>query len=123
MILLDLLDQFFIYEPKAALDDQGAKCHVKGFCLCAKALVKLICIGISQFIPWNQFSKLDQMIISRKLPTEWKKAVCTIELIWKVVSINMEKSGQLLGADKPISKQLIPIPKHNRCRTMVFDFS
>ena len=52
--LFYLLDEFFIRDPQAGLDDQGPQRHAKWLRRTNNPLAELGCIVIFQFIPWDQ---------------------------------------------------------------------
>ena len=100
-VLFDLLNQFFISQPHAGLDDQGAQCHAKWLCRGAKALAELSCIVIFQLIPWDQLSQLDPAIVTRELSSKRQEEVLERELITMLTSVHVENSWRLLGANEP----------------------
>ena len=75
-----------------------------------------------QLLPWNQFRELDPTIVTRELPTKWQKEVFKRELITMLVSIHVENSGRLLGANKPIPKQFTDDNRSKSLRGSGFDF-
>ena len=122
-IPLDLFNEFFILGPKTGLDEQCTQCHAKGFCRFSKALAKLSRVVGLQLVPWNQFSELDPTLVSRELPSEWQKEILNRELIMMHRSEHMENSGQLFGANKPVSKQLISDTAQNQSHKVVLTSS
>ena len=58
----------------------------------------------------DQFSELDPAIVTRELVAQrMEEKVFKRELITMLLSIHVQNSGQLLSADKPVSKQFTPI--------------
>jgi len=102
-ILFDLLDEFFIRDPQAGLDDQSPQRHAKWLRRSTKPLAELGCIDIFQFVPWDQLGQLDPAVVTRELSTKWQEEVLERELITMLAELHMECSGQILGGNEPVS--------------------
>jgi hypothetical protein len=71
-IFFDLLDELFIREPQAGLDDQSPQRHSKWLGWSTKPLAQLGCIAIFQFVPWDQLGQLDSAVTTRELSAKWQ---------------------------------------------------
>jgi hypothetical protein len=97
-ILFGLLNEFFIREAHAGLDDQGPQGHAKRLCRSIKPLAELGCIVIFQFIPWDQLCQLDPAVVTRAFSAERQEEVFKRELSTMLASVHVENPEQLLGA-------------------------
>jgi len=62
-VLLDLLDQFFVREAEARLDDHGTQCNAKRYCWRSKSFAELSHLIILKLIPRNELSQLGRAIV------------------------------------------------------------
>ncbi len=92
-VLLDLLHQFFICNPKARLDDQGAQRHLKRLGTRSKALAELRRIVIFQFIPGNELSELDPAIVTREFAAKRQEEILKRELVTMLTPIMWKTLG------------------------------
>jgi len=101
-ILSDMFNEFFIREPHARLDDQGAQRHAKRLCWSTKPVAELGCIVIFQIIPWDQLGQLDPAVVASEFSSKRQKEVCKRELVRMFSSVDVENSERLLGVFGPI---------------------
>ncbi len=94
-VFLDLLDQFFVREPEASLDDQRTQCHANGLCWRSKSFTGLSCVIILQHIPRNELSQLGPAIITREFAAKRQEEVFERELMTMLTSVHVENSGPL----------------------------
>ena len=100
-VLFDLLNEFFISNDHAGLDDQRTHCHAKGLCWRSKSFTELSRVIILQLIPRNELSQLDPAIVTREFAVKRQKEVFERELITMLTSVHVGNSGPLLGANEP----------------------